>query len=95
MTPIERVARLVYDNVFDRPDAVPQVCVQGWDELSASGRELYCQRARAVIAAIRKPSEGQQIAGVNAPNYLEDQSSRRGCANIYTAMIDALLEEGK
>lgn len=47
--------------------------------------------ARAVLAAIREPDETMIKAGVLAPNYLEDQSSKRGCANIYTAMIDAIL----
>ncbi|WP_167398492.1 hypothetical protein [Blastomonas natatoria] len=50
---------------------------------------------RAVLTAIRKPDEAMVEAGVLAPNYLEDQSSKRGCANIYTAMIDAILAGGE
>lgn len=49
--------------------------------------------ARAVLTAIREPSEEMLVAGITAPNYLEDQSSRRGCGNIYAAMIDAALAE--
>lgn len=51
----------------------------------------YVETIRAVLTAIREPDEAMVKAGVLAPNYLEDQSSKRGCANIYTAMIDAIL----
>lgn len=66
-------------------------------EITNEGRSIDMAEAKAIVrivlTAIREPSEGMLKAGVLAPNYLEDQSSRRGCGNIYTAMIDAALKE--
>lgn len=41
--------------------------------------------ARAVLTAIREPSEGMVSMGLKPGNYV------RGCAAMYTAMIDAAL----
>lgn len=85
MNPLERAARALC-TLDGNPENAKMDGKPLWQD--------YLPEARAVIEAIREPSEAMQVAGVNAPNYLEDQSSRRGCTNIYATMIDALLEEG-
>ena len=83
MTPLERAARaLAKEEYPDQPQEWHDDCWRSWEG-----------SARAVIKAIREPSEEQRVAGMAAPNYIEDQTSRRGAGNIYIAMIDALLEE--
>jgi hypothetical protein len=64
-----------------------------WLSIGDDSKSRYRKVARAVLTAMREPTEEMKLAGVKAPNYLEDQSSRRGCGNIYTAMIDAALAE--
>lgn len=88
MTLLERAAEAVRNELGDY--AVDDMWMTEGGLRSASH---YRDLARAVLQAIREPSEGMKRAGVLAPNYLEDQSSARGCSNIFTAMIDAALEE--
>lgn len=81
---IERVARALC-----RLDGHPE-------NAKMDGKPLwqdYVAEARAAIAAMRDPTETMLDGGLRAPNYLEDQASKRGCANIYRAMIDAALAE--
>ena len=78
-TMIERVARAIA--LADDEDYMEDHC-------------RFDKRAKAALAAMREPTEAMINGGVRAPNYLEDQSSKRGCGNIYRAMIDAALAEG-
>jgi hypothetical protein len=85
MTPLERAAMALYKQIGSDFDPFGEGEDAKWPE--------FVDEVRAVIQAIREPSERQKQAGMLAPNYLEDQSSRQGCGNIYAAMIDALLAE--
>lgn len=106
MSPIERAARALCERsgVANPDDLEPGMTPYSDDTEIIDGYlpngdpgffvwRLYVGRVRAVLNAIREPSDGMLKAGVLAPNYLEDQSSRRGCRNIYTAMIDAAMKE--
>lgn len=60
------------------------------------GVELHPDDIRGValdvLEAIREPSEAMKKAGSLAPNYIEDQSSARGCGNIFTAMLNTAIK---
>lgn len=85
MTPIERAARNLAEmhaDTFERrsPTVEREYADAHWRD--------YLPEVRAVIAAIREPSE----AMLNAST--EGQSSREGVARfVWTAMSDALPEE--
>lgn len=96
MTPLERAARAMYDNV--KPD-------WDWDDPDAELlRTMYRGNARAAIAAIREPSDSMRDAGANhttsfaQPGIVMIASGSGepeiGAEKIYQAMIDAMLEEG-
>lgn len=102
MTPLERAARaLVVDLTrqanLDGPDA-PHIYDDALPEsVGIDGRVDCTALLRAVIEAIREPSE-EMLAAVqdhdNYWGYLLD-GSPSGPRDCYTAMIDALLEEGR
>jgi len=93
---IERLTAAIYEACKERvewsgsylTDRHPETGVFNFD-----GEMPVPEIIKHVLAAMREPTEGMLKAGVIAPNYLEDQSSRRGCGNIFTAMIDAALAE--
>lgn len=86
MTPIERAARVIAELAGGGP----------WERMSEPHRESYIDEARAVIAAIREPSEAMVQA-------YADGIDKDACISPeaywirddgFSAMIDALLEEG-
>lgn len=87
MTPLERAARALYERWIAQPDVAREAALNGphpvWDRLSSETKAKWIGQARAVIAAIREPSEAQDLAAA------ECESSYVG--DVYTAMIDALL----
>lgn len=90
MTPLERAARALtarYRRDAEFPDAEPTLAGYAWDQMSDRERVPYLRQARAVITAIREPSEAQDRAAA------ECDSSYVG--DVYTAMIDQLLAEGE
>lgn len=84
MTPLERAARALQDEIGGNFHETVD------DELAA---HLFRQGARAVLTAIREPSEGMLVAGERGgfgdPYYGGDQ-----LADSYRSMIDAALSEG-
>ena len=103
MTPLERAARALYqfqpqtEDVFRRdcanPSALPQHSLRDlqWEKVNDVTREHYLTRARAVLQAIREPSERMDNAGM-----AEADKTSHGIVvtPIWQAMIDAALEEG-
>lgn len=93
MTPLERAARAMAK--IDSPD--PSALVGSppqpiW--------HLYVPRVRAVIAAIREPSEAMREAayGLEVEIRTTMGNLERGHSDgdgLFQAMIDALLEEGQ
>lgn len=77
MTPIERAARALQQ--------ADEIGAADWNSLSDAEKLGLCIKARAVIAAIREPSEAQDRAAADC------ESSYVG--DVYMAMIDALLAE--
>jgi len=88
MTPVERVARAIYER------RVNGLMRREWDSLDERVRGFYVDDARAALAAMREPSEGMMEAaddhkwGKPIEGYAVDVSA------IYRAMIDKALEEG-
>lgn len=112
LTPLERAAKALYD--ASRPVRYVRDCTQidlppvevpyagdGWREwrtLSADQHQAWIDQARAVIAAIREPSEAMgeaanavEVEGADLHDFVAD----RVAAPVWSAMIDALLEEGQ
>jgi hypothetical protein len=84
MSPLERAARVLCDLTGRDPD---EVCIGEGKAVGQTwlGWEAFVSDARAVVAAIREPSEGM-VRAVDEPadGYGE---------HIWQMMIDALLDE--
>lgn len=94
MTTLERAARAA----FDAMQADGAGFGEPWDHaLMARVRESYMVATRAVLTAIREPSEGMVRAGgknmdhegATLPDELRDRA-----LECWKAMIDAALDEG-
>jgi hypothetical protein len=82
MSPMQRAERAVLDTIF------PVEELSGWT--IDNPRDV----ARAVLQAIRVPSEGMVSAGIIERHDSEvPEAWSKATANIYTAMIDAALSE--
>ncbi|BCA57706.1 hypothetical protein [Sphingomonas sp. HMP6] len=94
-TMIERIARhLCKAEFYDPDDVVGTASDDGTDDNNPALYWIeWSADAKVILQLLREPTEAMKTAGVTAPHYLEDQSSRRGCGNIYSAMIDAALTE--
>lgn len=100
MSPIERAALALYT-----ADAKHGLVDHASDPLPhnlPTGETLarYIERARAVLAAIREPSEGMMTAAHEIEADFDSAAGHRDRGRTYgqfvwPAMIDALLEEGK
>lgn len=91
MTPLERAARALHKDYVEgriRMGVAPSD-LPAWEDLGPDGEFSFYAPARAVIEAIREPSEAMWDAG-------DDHCPHRDTANptkVWAAMIDALLEE--
>ena len=88
---LERAARALYDRWLESPDVAREAITNGphpaWDKLSCETQAKWTGDARAVMEAIREPSEAMKRAGMDACG--GDGSVLDG----YDAMIDAALDE--
>lgn len=105
MTPLERAARALY-RLHDAPpqDLLDRLKANGDDEGLAE--ELaeedevwpnYVADARAVLEAIREPSEAMREAGAEvgeSHDNLPRETEPHAADDVYRAMIDAALKEG-
>ena len=102
MTPLERAARAVHES--HRGPIVDFVRERGmkseaeiesrrppWERETAAMRKPYLDAARAVLTAIREPSEGMREAG----EFMEDDGTVRDPTWAWQRMIDAMLAEGE
>lgn len=87
MTPLERAARALHTIYTDEKERSGARDMPSWDELGDDGRFYFTHRVRAVLQAIREPSEAM----------IEAASDEGGCdgthISVYRAMIDAALVE--
>ncbi|WP_010337788.1 hypothetical protein [Sphingobium yanoikuyae] len=82
---IERAARALVGDHPDRP----------WESLSPESQARWTEAARAVITAIREPSEVMEDKGALAGDWNRDNLTiGQEAKKVYEAMIDAMLEEG-
>jgi len=90
VTPLERAARALYRQGDTGPYG-PADEDEQWHQ--------FIDDARAVIEAIREPSEAMTKAGRDSLEHDSDGSLLGGpeeaAHNTYSRMIDALLEEGQ
>lgn len=90
MTPLEHAARALAQTRYG---------YDAWEQEDADGRQRLLAEARAVIEAIREPSEAMTKAGRDSLEHDSDGSLLGGpeeaAHNTYSRMIDALLEEGQ
>lgn len=87
MTPLERAARAVRDEIAHPHGNGEWILDEGFRDDS-----YFADVARAVLTAIREPSEGMNVAGfmTMAPGDPE----REDAADCWRVMIDAALAEG-
>ena len=99
MTVIERAARALWQ---DRKDAGDYSPADTWEDAPESDQAACRRKARAVLQAIREPSEGMlpdphrtDTALYQAVRVMEDQSvsSADAFRVVWQAMIDAALAE--
>lgn len=93
MTPLERAARALCEANFQDPDEV--VGAMGENP----GNPIYAWQhsvpdARAVLAAIREPSEHAMDCGAYRLPGIDAGSKQAKARDVFRAMIDAMLEEG-
>lgn len=108
MTPLERAARALYEDWTQERSVRTEAALNGphpmWPEASRHTKVFWTERARAVLQAIREPSEGMVEAalGYPLPKGLMPSSEAEiqalvepgSCYHSWQAMIDAALEEG-
>jgi hypothetical protein len=78
---MERLSDERLQELCGKPQAMP------WDEVPKMARELL--ELRALLEAIREPSEQMLDAGVAAD---DKRTGYETCRHIYRAMIDTLLK---
>lgn len=89
MTPIERAARAIWE-ISGKPYH-PQDIIAGMQAPDAlPDWERFVPQARAVLAAVREPSEVMEDAAMDRGKLGYDPPP----SSVWTAMIDAMLEEG-
>lgn len=101
MTPLKRAARALC--LADGLDPDRKFKSSDWSEGTAPHEfawHEYLPKARAVLTAIREPSEGMKRAGAFCEPFMTEPGARPmtpgqiiACA-CYDAMIDAALAEG-
>jgi hypothetical protein len=92
MTPIERAARALWEangQPMKAQSAAPSMQIPE----SEPDWQRFVPQVRAVIAAIREPSEGMDDAGTEAGELF--MTSGCHATRCWQAMIDQMLEEGK
>ena len=62
-----------------------------WETMRDADREMICGYARAVLMAVREPTNQMEIAGLSASNGAALARAKLS----YTAMIDAILADGE
>lgn len=89
MSPIERAARALYERWLQDPDIVREAALNGpyptWDSISELGKGRWVNAVRAVLHAIREPSDEM----CRLPSIGRDANAEE----IWQAMIDAALQE--
>lgn len=76
---IERVARAMWNTTE----------VTSWDGAPGSIRRMFLNGARAAIKAMREPTDAMVDAGLSR----DDGADPTNAAGVFTAMIDAALNE--
>lgn len=98
MTPIERAARALHKDYVEnrirmgvKPEDLP-----AWEDLGPDGQLSFYAPARAVLTAIREPSEGMTKADVlsTVEIWNDERDGEREFKTEFGAAIDAALEEG-
>lgn len=94
MTPLERAARAMLDSNRIHNGLLPDAEL---NDMTVQARADYLRQARAVIEAIREPSEAMLgAADYVMPGVTQDtaRANEQAAWKIYRRMIDALLAEG-
>lgn len=67
-----------------------------WDKAAPYERGRYRDVARAVLMAVREPTDEMDAAGFERLKSNQQNPSPEGtCSAVYTAMIDAILNDGE
>lgn len=90
MTPLERAARALHKDYIEERirNGVKPSDLPSWDDLGSDGRLYFTHKVRAILTAIREPSDYMAAAGT-----LPDREPL--AEDVWKAMIDAALAEGE
>lgn len=100
MTPLERAARALYEkranhiNEGIRSGSLEREPWPEWSDISSTAQYVLHLEARAVIEAIREPSEGMETDGAMAGDWNRDIEIGDEAVKVWQAMIDAAVSEG-
>ena len=98
MTPLERAARALYDRWLARPDVAREAALNGphppWEKLDF-GQQRWIDDARAVLTAIREPSEAWVSAAMKIGDENNTVIAWGDYPEFWQAMIDAALADGE
>lgn len=92
MTPLERAAMALYARSYRAK--LPGPPPPAWSALSRRDRDGFAEAARAVLQAIREPSEAMTKAGSAVLPGIPRPQTEMDSELAWQAMIDAALEEG-
>lgn len=107
MTPLERAARALHERLrpvrrirdplnIEAPPIEKKERGTDWDSITDEQRAERIDQARAVLLAIREPSEGmgQAMIDITGDTHFQKlDGSSYAQADVYKAMIDAALTE--
>ncbi len=100
---IERVARAMHEELAggDPDELIHHPAQNSWEQPTRKRWEQWEDAARAAIEAMREPTEAMKLAGCKHDDPLgelvdwrgADTTTREAVGGVFTAMIDAALEE--
>jgi hypothetical protein len=86
---IERAAKAAYEAYYERAAGLP---LAGWDGESEHAKDIARAQVRAVLAAIREPTEAVLRAGATWGTLELDGKLGRDFTPLWQAMVDAALK---
>lgn len=95
MTPLERAAQTLFETRREQLPCIAYPAISGeWEAQFRSVKDRYVNEARAVLTAIREPSEHAMDSGAYRLPGIDTEAKQTKSRDVYRAMIDAMLEEG-
>ncbi len=88
---VDRIAKVLCERAVAENDPQSDFNMLSWSALSEEGKDEWRSDARAVIEAMREPTNSMMEAGSFAMPIVEGYSMPDDEKNVWQAMIDAAL----